>query len=55
MGGVLPETCWALYKYGIIKFWYIVASCWMYEYIGVLLGAHPILHISRIKINKTWI
>jgi hypothetical protein len=20
MGGVLPETCWALYKYGIIKF-----------------------------------
>jgi hypothetical protein len=28
MGGVLPKTCWASYKYGIIKFWYIVASCW---------------------------
>jgi hypothetical protein len=27
MGGVSPETCWASYKYGIIKFWYIVASC----------------------------
>jgi hypothetical protein len=22
-------------------------------YIGILLGAHPILHISRIKVNKT--
>jgi hypothetical protein len=27
MGGVSPETCWASYKYGIIKFWYMVASC----------------------------
>jgi hypothetical protein len=25
----------------------------MYEYIGILLGAHPILHISRIKV-KLW-
>jgi len=25
MGGVSPETCWASYKYGIIKFWYIFA------------------------------
>jgi hypothetical protein len=24
----------------------------MYEYIGISLGAHPILHISRIKVNK---
>jgi hypothetical protein len=28
MGGVSPETCWASYKYEI-KFWYIVASCWI--------------------------
>jgi len=28
-----------------------VASCWIYEYIGILLGAHPILHISRIRVN----
>jgi hypothetical protein len=27
-----------------------VASCWIYEYIGILLGARPILHISRIKV-----
>jgi hypothetical protein len=27
-----------------------VASCWIY--IEILLGARPILHISRIKVNK---
>jgi len=32
MDGVSPETCWASYKYGIIKFWYIVASCWIFLY-----------------------
>jgi hypothetical protein len=26
-----------------------VASCWIY--IGLLLGAHPFLHISRIRVN----
>jgi hypothetical protein len=29
-----------------------VASCWIYEYIGILLGARTILHISRIKVNR---
>jgi len=29
MGGVSPETCWVSYKYGTIKFWYIVACCWI--------------------------
>jgi hypothetical protein len=24
----------------------------MYEYIGILLGAHPILHISRIRVKE---
>jgi hypothetical protein len=32
MGGMSLETCWASYKYGIIKFWYIVASCWIFLY-----------------------
>ena len=32
MGGVSPETCWASYKYGIIKFWYTVASRWIFLY-----------------------
>jgi hypothetical protein len=26
-----------------------VASCWIY--IGIVLGAHPILRISRIRVN----
>jgi hypothetical protein len=29
---------------------YNVASCWIY--IGILLGAHPILHISRISVKN---
>jgi hypothetical protein len=29
-----------------------LASCWIYEYIGILLGAHPILHISRIRVKR---
>jgi hypothetical protein len=33
MGGVYPETCWAAYKYEIIKFWYIVAACWIFLWI----------------------
>jgi len=32
MGDVSLETCWASYKYGIIKVWYIVASCWIFLY-----------------------
>jgi hypothetical protein len=29
-----------------------VASCWIYEYTGILLEARPILHISKIKVNQ---
>jgi len=32
MGGVSLETCWVSYKYGIIKFGYNVASCWIFLY-----------------------
>ena len=32
MSGVSIEICWASYKYGIIKFWYIFASCWIFLY-----------------------
>jgi hypothetical protein len=28
-----------------------IASCWIYTYIGILLGAQPILHISRIGVK----
>jgi hypothetical protein len=29
------------------------ASCWIY--FGILLGAHYILHISRIRVNEAWV
>jgi hypothetical protein len=29
-----------------------VAFCWVYSYIGILLGARPFLHISRIRVNR---
>jgi hypothetical protein len=28
-----------------------VASCWVYEYTGILLGVHSILYISRIRVK----
>ena len=31
-GRLSPETCWASYKFGIIKVWYTVASCWIFLY-----------------------
>jgi hypothetical protein len=30
MGGVLPETCWAIMKHWNNKFYYTVASCWFF-------------------------
>jgi len=30
MGGVLPETCWAIKKHWNNKFYYTVASCWFF-------------------------
>ena len=41
MGGVSPETCWAPDKYGIIKFWYTVASCWIILYESSYSGYVP--------------
>jgi len=32
MGGVSPETCWAIKKYCNNKFYYTVASCWLFLY-----------------------
>ena len=44
MVGVSPKTCCASYKYGIIKFWYIGASCWFFfmNYTEVLMELLPI-------------
>jgi hypothetical protein len=41
MGGVSPETCWVSYKYGIIKFWYIVASCWIFYFESYMWFGEP--------------
>jgi len=49
MGGVSPETRWASYRYGIIKFWYIVASCWIFLY---ELYYDARLHKHQVGVNK---
>jgi hypothetical protein len=51
-----PDDVWKYHPKHVEQFLDInklcdVASCWMYEYIGILLGARPILHISRIRVN----
>jgi hypothetical protein len=52
-----PDDEWKWHPKHVEQFPYIyklcnVASCWIYEYIGILLGAHPILHFSRIKVKR---
>jgi hypothetical protein len=51
MGGVSPETCWASYKFGIIQFWYIVTSCWifLYElYYDARIHEHQTIHVFLV-------
>jgi hypothetical protein len=58
VGGVCaPDDGWKYHPKHVEQFPVInklcnVASCWIYEYIGILLGAHPILHISRIRVKS---
>jgi hypothetical protein len=53
MGGVSPETCWASHKYAI-KFWYTVASCWIFflNYKRPLLNQTFKVH-GTLKLYKT--
>jgi hypothetical protein len=44
---VPSETCKAVSSYKMCN----VASCWIYKYVGILLGVHYILHISRIRVK----
>ena len=53
---VAPDDVWKYHRKHVEQFPDInklcnIASCWIYTYIGILLGAHPILHISRIRVN----
>jgi hypothetical protein len=52
MGGVWPETCWSSYKYGIIKFWYIVASCWNFFMNCTMM--HGSTNIMLPSYSLTW-
>src|SRR5215475_11547170 len=52
-----PDDGWKYHPKHVEQFPYInilcnVASCWLYEYIGILLGAHPVFHISRVKVKS---
>jgi hypothetical protein len=46
----LSWKSWNWFECAVGGVLYNVASCWIY--IGILLGGHPILHISKIRINK---
>ena len=54
MGGVSLVTCWASYKYGIIKFCYIVASCWIfiYELLSVVRGKIRTVRQDRFSCSQ---
>jgi hypothetical protein len=45
---VPPETCRAVSSINKLC---NAASCWIYEYTGILSGIHSILHISRIRVK----
>jgi len=47
MGGVSPETCWASHKYEI-KFWYTVASCWIF-YVNYTSNNLPRMQNQRLQ------
>jgi len=64
MAGVSPETCWAPYKYGIIKFWYIVASFWIFLYeccpcfqnfVCNLICCHCLISIIMCSVKVHWV
>jgi hypothetical protein len=51
-----PDDGWKYHKKHVEQFPDInklcnVASWWIYTYIGILLGARPILHIRRIRVK----
>jgi len=51
MGGVSPETCWASYKYEI-KFWYTVASFWIFLCNVTVKYRHtaPLQYVSLVSV-----
>jgi hypothetical protein len=62
MMGSVSETCWASYKYGIIKVWYTVASCWIlcmnwrwatsFPSCNIYHSHNPVLHDQLYMLRK---
>jgi len=46
MGGVSPETCWAIKKHWNNKFYYTFASCWFFLW--------DIYYAARIHEHQVW-
>jgi len=51
MGGVSPETCWAFKKHWNNKFYYTVASCWLFLWDL----RQESLQVGSAKVNNYWI
>ena len=50
MGGVSPETCWAIKKQWNNKFYYTVASCWFFLwdlYYDARIHEHQVIKITK--------
>jgi hypothetical protein len=56
MGGVSPETCWAIKKHWNNKSYYTVASCWLFLwdlYYDVRIHDHNLLSLRmNVTINN---
>jgi len=50
MSGVSLETCWAIKKHWNNKFYYTVASCWLfiYDYTSIFLSTYQ----KNLSISK---
>ena len=54
MGGVSPETCWAIKKHRNNKFYYTVASCWLFLWDLKVNIVFLRLYVITIKAIGLW-
>jgi hypothetical protein len=58
MGGVSPETCWAIKKHYSNKFYYMVASCWFFlwdqDFCLLMCSAFTLLRFSLDSPSNIW-
>ena len=55
MGGVSPETCWAIKKHWNNKFYYTVASCWFFLwdlYYDAQIHEHQVYRFTTASSSK---